>query len=297
VQSPIAPCVNCGRTPAPFIEKPQDYEYGVAWSTAFVRCPGCFLVTQEPRVRSQDIPKLYSANYFVHSEASTKNGLYSFLKKILDAKRINRLREYLPENGVLIEVGCGHGDFLRLLEKTRPDMSLTGVDIVDPGVFEGSSVKFYIGQLEDQKIESGSVDLIYSDALIEHVEDPVQFLKTCYRLLKPSGVVFGITPDHGSIDRLIFKKYWAGYHYPRHTFLFDHHNIIEILEKAGFTNVKLEGSNGLWAKSIKNITMTLPATKKRGIIHYGSMIAFYPVDLLINLFMCHGRMCFVAHHP
>jgi len=293
--SSIVPCVNCGAIPEPFIKNTLDYEYGIKWSSILVRCPNCKLVTQEPRIRSEDISKLYPVNYFVHSAASTKRGLYSFLKNKLDAKKINRINSYLPENAVALEVGCGNGAFLHSLEKARPDLTLTGVDIVDPGVFENSKVTFLTGQLEDKDIEESSVDLIFFDDLIEHVEDPVKFLNVCHRLLKPNGVIYGITPDHGSVDRLIFNKYWAGYHYPRHTFLFDHNNIRQILMKTGFTDIKLKGSNGLWVKSFKNIAVTLPATKKRGIIHYASMIAFYPVDLLINVFMCHGEMSFVAH--
>lgn len=290
----IPPCVNCGTTPEMFIEGTQDFEYGVEWSSSFVRCPKCGLVTQEPRILSEDIPKLYPDNYYVHSASSKKKGIYSILKKRLDNSKIKRLSDFLPKDGTIIEVGCGNGGFLLALEQARPDLSPIGIDIVDPGTLDDSNVKFYAGQLEQQTIESGSVDLIFFDDLLEHVENPVLFLEACHRLLKPNGVVFGITPDHASLDRLIFQKYWAGYHYPRHTFLFDHHNITQILNKANFGDVKLKGSNGLWVKSIKNITMTLPATKKRGLIHYGSMLAFYPLDLLINLFMCHGEMSFIA---
>lgn len=290
----IPPCVNCSSIPQPFIEDTQDYEYGVNWSSKFVRCNECGLVTQQPRIHNEDIPKLYPDNYFVHSASSKKKGIYSILKKRVDDSKIKRLSDYLPENGTIIEVGCGNGGFLLALEQARPDLNPIGIDIVDPGTLGDSNVTFYAGMLEEQSIESGTVDLIFFDDLLEHVEDPVKFLETCHRLLKPNGVIFGITPDHASLDRLLFKKYWAGYHYPRHTFLFDHHNIKQILHKAHFTDAKLKGSNGLWVKSIKNITMTLPATKKRGVIHYGSMIAFYPLDLLINLFTCHGEMSFIA---
>jgi len=291
----IVPCVNCGTTPEPFIVDTQDFEYGVKWSSMLVRCPKCHLVTQHPRISSDDISKLYPDNYFVHSAMSTKKSLYSLLKDKLDAKKINRINAYLPDGASAIEVGCGNGAFLRSLERSRPDLTLTGVDIVDPGIFENSNVTFLTGQLEDKDITENSIDLIFFDDLIEHVENPVTFLNVCHKLLKPGGVIFGITPDHGSLDRSMFQKYWAGYHYPRHTFLFDHHNIKQILNKTGFIDIKLKGSNGLWVKSIKNIVMELPATKKRGVIHYLLMIAFYPVDLFINMFMCHGEMSFVAH--
>lgn len=291
---PVEPCVNCNSTPSVFIKGTKDYEYGVDWSSVLVKCSKCGLVTQEPRIRAEDIPKLYPDNYFVHSDSSKKKGIYSFLKKRLDRIKIGRLTRYLPENAVVIEVGCGNGGFLLALEQARPDLLPIGIDIVNPGTLDNSNVKFYTGQLEDQDIQESSVDLIFFDDLLEHVENPVVFLEACYRLLRPGGVVFGITPDHASVDRLLFQKYWAGYHYPRHTFLFDHHNIAQILRKSNFSDVKISGSNGLWVKSIKNIIMTLPATKKRGLVHYGLMLAFYPLDILINLFTCHGEMSFIA---
>lgn len=287
-------CVNCGATPVVFINPALDYEYGVEWRSILVRCPRCGLVAQSPRVRSEDIPRLYPANYYVHGESSRKSRLYRALKTRTDNKKIRRLLPFLPRDGKVVEVGCGDGSFLRSLERARPDLSLIGVDIVDPGAFRESSVTFFAGQLENVDLALGSVDLIFFDDLLEHVENPVRFLEVCYGILKPGGVVFGITPDHASLDRLLFRKFWAGYHYPRHTFLFDHHNIRQILEKTRFGNIRVRGSNGLWIKSLKNVFVTLPATKKRGLLHYGGMLVFYPIDLLINLFMCHGEMSFIA---
>ena len=191
-------CVICDEQLTAFIDNTKDYEYGVAWSSKLVRCPKCNLVTQMPSVKSEDIPKLYPSNYFVHSADSKKKGIYSLLKEKLDAKKINRLRSYLPQNGTAIEVGCGNGAFLRSLENHRPDLSLIGIDIVDPGVFDQSRVKFITGQLEATDIKDGSVDLLFFDDLLEHVENPVTFLETCHRILKPNGV---ITTQVGSYDK------------------------------------------------------------------------------------------------
>lgn len=288
-------CINCGSSLQPFIDDIKDYEYGVKWSSVFVKCPKCGLVTQEPRVQGGEIPKLYPDSYFVHSSASLAiSGIYGTLKNQLDKQKIRKVSNFLPEGGSFLEVGCGNGSFLKTLQRVRPDGILHGVDIKDPGALDASGIRFYKGLLEDARFETASMDVAFFDELIEHVEAPIAFLEECHRILRPKGIVYGITPDHLSLDRVLFGKYWAGYHYPRHTFLFDHHNLPQILSKAAFETISLKGSRGLWIRSMKNLLMKLPGTKKRGIAHYGGTILFYPVDMAINLFRCHGEMTFIA---
>jgi len=153
---------------------------------------------------------------------------------------------------------------------------------------------FLHGQLEEVDIPEESVDMIYCSNLIEHLADPTLFLTRGLRMLKPGGLLYGVTPDHLSVDRYLFGKYWAGYHYPRHTFVFNHRNLPMLFEKIGFLKVQTKGSCSFWYLSLANRLLKLPGLKKRGLGFAAVTALFLPLDLMLNLFTCHGSMTFTA---
>jgi hypothetical protein len=124
------------------------------------------------------------------------------------------------------------------------------------------------------------------------VADPPRFLAKCRAILRPGGVIVGVTPDHLSLDRHLFGRYWAGYQYPRHTFVFDHRNIRTLLERAGFEIVRITGSHAYWYLSLANLLVERPGSKKRGLATITALFA--PLDFLINRFRVHGSMTFVG---
>jgi SAM-dependent methyltransferase len=298
----MSACALCGigatsdRQPSlsPLIRDIQDYEYGVPWRSELWACAGCGLVTQEPRVAPADVPKLYPSTYLAHSGSSRAQGLYGRLKSILGRREAGLLARHVPRGGRVVDVGCGNGKFLSVLHDLRPDIGLAGVDIADVGITGLPDFTFYHGQLEEVAIEQSSFDAVYCSNLIEHVPDPLVFLRKCHEILKPGGMIFGITPDHLSLDRYVFGRYWAGYHYPRHTFIFNHRNIRAILERAGFEVVQVRGSHAYWYLSLANVMLERPGTRRRGLAFAAITALFAPLDLLINRFRVHGSMTFIG---
>lgn len=287
-------CINCGASLAALLDDVQDWEYGVAWSSRLVMCTKCGLVTHDPAIVSSQIEQLYPSNYLAHSAASRSKSIYGRLKALLGRLGARGVSREIPAGGSCLEVGCGNGSFLRVLTEVRPDIQVAGVDIADVGVSGVPNFTFYRGQLEDVDFGERRFDVVYCSNLIEHVPDPLRFLRKVAELLKPDGVIYGITPDHLSIDRFIFRRYWAGYHYPRHTFVFNHHNIVQILEKCGYRAPRVRGAYGFWYLSLANRFVELPGTKRRGLMFALVTAAFLPLDVLVNRFRCHGSMTFVA---
>jgi SAM-dependent methyltransferase len=289
-----AACINCGGSCAPLLDDIQDWEYGVAWRSRLVECEGCGLVTHDPPIASSEIERLYPANYLAHSPASRSKSIYGRLKALLGRLGVRGVSREIPAGGSCLEIGCGNGSFLRVLTEARPDIEVAGVDIADVGVTGVPRFTFYRGQLEDVDFEDRRFDVVYCSNLIEHVADPFRFLRKVAQILKPTGVIYGITPDHLSIDRYLWRRYWAGYHYPRHTFVFNHENIRQILQKCGFQATRVSGAYGFWYLSLANRFVELPGTKPRGAMFAAVTAAFLPFDLLVNRFRCHGSMTFVA---
>lgn len=269
-----------------------DWEYGVKWPSNLMKCPDCGLVTQSPSVQANEIESLYPNNYMAHSAASGSKSIYGKLKSYLANRTAKRIANTIPPNGTFLEIGCGNGQLLETLASLRSDVELIGVDIKQTGIDQLSNFAFHHGQFENVDIEQKSIDVIYCSNLIEHVPDPLIFVRKIFQSLKTEGLLLGVTPDHHSLDRFLFGRYWAGYHYPRHTFVFNHRNIVTLLQRSGFDRITTRGSYSFWALSFANRFIELPGGKKRGLLFALITAAFLPLDLIINLFRCHGSMTF-----
>ncbi|MEM6990958.1 MAG: class I SAM-dependent methyltransferase [Myxococcota bacterium] len=287
-------CLNCQAPLSSLYDDIRDFEYGVAWESRLVICPECGLVTHSPNIEVEQIGLLYPSNYHAYTGGSGGRGLYWKLRKALAQFTLRGLISVLPPEGRFLEVGCGNGSFLRLLAEARPDLELHGVDIVDTEIRDIPNFTFHKGMLEDADLEPDAFDTVYFNNLIEHVANPFVFLERCREILGSGGMVYGNTPDHLSLDRYLFRRHWAGYHYPRHTYVFDHHNFRQILEKVGFTGIKLKGSYAFWSLSLRNMLAEGHGPKKRGLSHAAITLAMLPLDLVVNLFRCHGAMTFSA---
>ena len=294
-------CIICAKleeysynTMKPFIDDIEDYEYGIKEERELHECSSCGLVSVHPAFDSNDLLSLYPSEYSSYSNKSSSKSLFTFMKSILNKSEANKVVKYIPHGGTLLEVGCGNGLFLEEVNNIRPDIKLIGLDIVETNSIDKNLIQFHIGQFESYKKEIDKCDLIYFSNLIEHVIDPIAFLDKCNITLKNTGFIYGVTPNHNSIDRRIFKQYWGGYHYPRHTNIFNDKNIKTILDLTNFEIIKITGLNGFWYISFANLFIKLNGYKKRGVSFAICSLLFLPLDIFVNLFITHGSMTFIG---
>lgn len=298
--APIDACPICGATTEtdaaafePLERGIRDFEYGVERESTYVRCRTCGLVLQSPRVGAAEIPGLYPDDYQAYKKPSSR--LFSRLKDVLvgrDARRVLSMADG-PAPAIL-EVGCGNGAFLSRLQQVAPDATLVGIDIKDLGVAQNPRLRFYEGQIEETEIAEGPFDVIYCSNLIEHVPDPIAFLRRLHSLLKPGAKLVLVTPNHRSLDRYVFGRYWGGYHFPRHTVLFDHKTIVAALEATGFDARSVSGGFAYWAISMSNLLYRDAGRRPRGLAFAAITALMLPFDLAVNLVRPHGSMTVIA---
>ncbi|MFC1587369.1 class I SAM-dependent methyltransferase [Planctomycetota bacterium] len=124
-----------------------------------------------------------------------------FFKELEDYLPV--LYKYYPGRGLLLDVGCGTGEFLRLAQKDGWQVS--GVEPA-PNIVEILRGKFavpvYQGFFEKVEIASESIDCLTMWDVIEHLYDPGSALKKVSELLKPGGIFVFKTPN----ERSLFKR-------------------------------------------------------------------------------------------
>lgn len=118
------------------------------------------------------------------------------------AKQVNamyyarKLGGVLREGAMVLDLGCGTGVSLDLFREAAPGARWIGVDIehspeVDARTRDDGEFRTFDGV--NIPADSGSIDLIYSRQVFEHVRHPEPLLSDIRRVLKPGGSFVGST--------------------------------------------------------------------------------------------------------
>ena len=125
----------------------------------------------------------------------------------------------LPNNGQILDVGCGNGGISLLLAEQRPDLRITGIDFERKSIEDASSyaerngfknLKFEQGDAHQLHFDDGVFDGVVCQTVLTHVRDAQTVVKEMARVLKPGGVFFAAEyTESGAIsdyDNIQFTK-------------------------------------------------------------------------------------------
>lgn len=159
----------------------------------------------------------------------------------------------LRDGDRVLEIGCGNGYFLSLLNRLGRKISLTGIDndelaLKDAKKFIGDDeVKLNFADAAKLPFPANSFDKIIMSEVIEHVKDEEKCLNEAYRVLKSSGI-FSLTTCNIDFPFLwdpinwilqhffgthIEKGFWAGI-WNQHTRMYKKSTIEKLVKEAGF---------------------------------------------------------------
>jgi len=239
-------CPLCGSTRRDRALLTRDHEYASTPRMNFTlqRCADCQLYYLSPRPALSELSRIYPPEYLnFHTGDEAPGPLRRLLRKMsvreisnrLQTSRYRRLLERHDSLGAtrILDVGCGDGYVLNLLRRILPAAERVGVE-VDAGAAAKASNqhRVVVGDFLSAPIE-GTFDLIVSSHVIEHVADPLGFLRRIGGLLAPGGVAIIDTPN---IETPLFRllgRHWGGIHSPRHWALFSARTITALAERAG----------------------------------------------------------------
>ncbi len=141
----------------------------------------------------------------------------------------------MPGRNLLLDVGCGNGQFLAAALKAG--WACHGVDF-DPKVVETAKcldIEVALGSLAEKQFPDDFFDAITLSHVIEHIHHPAELLKECARVLKPGGTLWVATPNADSIIRRWFQRNWLAYAPPHHLVLFNSRSIRKLIERLGLS--------------------------------------------------------------
>ena len=243
-------CNNCGADDTDLVTVGHEFEYDNTTPDEFpvVRCRRCGLVYLNPRPAVSELSTIYPPNYFSYSlvkeDQENRSSLTYKLRKALYARKFRGDLEQCPgfrEGGTarVLDIGCGDGRNLNWYKEMAPGRVETcGVEL-DPKakrIAEANGHTVWLTRFEELDVAAESFDLITSNHVIEHVEDPTAMSRKAWQLLRPDGVYAFETPNIDCLDARWFRdKYWGGYHFPRHWIFYTRETIERLLARTGFS--------------------------------------------------------------
>lgn len=268
VLEPVACCL-CGSTAAEPVAVGEDFEYRTSDDTFLaVRCPRCSLVYLDPRPTEAELGTIYPDDYHAFEFSEERYGLVHTVRSRLEAWRVLRAARGLPAHARVLDVGCGDGFHLSLLEEHGPGTwRLEGIDVDGRAVEAARSrgLEVHHGRIEDAGLPEAAYDLALLIQTVEHVADPPGLLRAVHRVLRPGGRLLVVTDNTGSLDfRLFRSRHWGGYHFPRHWNLFDEPSLRKLAEVTGFEVATLSTmvSPVNWTYSVRNALDDLDAPRR-----------------------------------
>lgn len=140
----------------------------------------------------------------------------------------------------ILDVGCGTGYGMQLLEKQYPAATVIGLDISPVMLRQAYAKKRWwkkralvLADAFEIPIRDASIDLIYANFLLPFCDDLATLLSTWYRLLKPGGLLMFTTLGPDTFKEL--RHSWAEVDNNMHVQSFlDMHDIGDLLLETQF---------------------------------------------------------------
>lgn len=121
--------------------------------------------------------------------------------------------------------------------------SLHGVDILEEPILQLKQKGYSVYTVEELKGKSNRYDIVLMSDVIEHVNDPVEFLKFYSNFLKPDGKMLVSTPNSNRANNFIHILFNNNYSVnPEHTFWFCPRTMAEVVSRTS-----LQISEFYWA--------------------------------------------------
>lgn len=185
--------------------------------------------------------------------------LFEFIRKLTIP--FSQIEEFVPKKGKILDVGCGHGAFSRMLAQNFPETKVLGIDPSNHKITMAKSNSLNLPNLSYKnsylKDIQGNFDcIVIMDVLylLPH-EEKIKTLKLCSKLLNKNGLLILNEIDYKPTSlmfKLLFleeiimvKTLKYTYSDKRELFFLSTKNYLKELKKIGYTIITSKDIQGV----------------------------------------------------
>jgi 2-polyprenyl-3-methyl-5-hydroxy-6-metoxy-1,4-benzoquinol methylase len=208
--------------------------------TAFY-CESCehgFLIPEKKETNENYYSDTYRTEYSHHASGAATNAREIFdVYKKYQTERVSIVSPYLSKESKILEVGASAGQFLVNIEK---QVALVNAVELDTSCCEFMQTKLGIDAdskvLKESKFASDEYDIVCAFQVMEHIENPVNFLHDLKSSLKNGGVAFIEVPNLRDPLLSIWdvNSYQTFYYHSAHLHYFTDKSLRKVAMDAGF---------------------------------------------------------------
>ena len=203
-------------------------------------CSNCSLYYVEKYFSENDLNFLYKKlkdNNFAENEDAhirTQNSYLKLVTKHFKNKKNCEIIEYGPDLGILSEeIQSYYNPIKYHLVEPNASLHTTLKKINNAKIYENDN---FIKNLKDE-----SIDLIVMIHVFDHILNPFEKINFLQKKLKPSGKIFLVTHNTGSLLRFVQNKNWPPFclHHPQ---LYNKSSLRMLLKRSKFKYVNFSST-------------------------------------------------------
>jgi len=196
----------------------------------------------KPQPNLEKLNDYYNSEDYISHTNSKRNifeKIYQIIRRYTINRKIKLINSIKTENKILLDIGCGTGDFL--FKAKQKGWTITGIEpnekarniankVTKNLVFDTNSLN---------KLKENKYDVITLWHVLEHLPNLDDQINKLKKLLKKKGTLIIAVPNYKSHDAQIYKSNWAAYDVPRHLWHFSKSSIKKLFEEKNMKVVKI----------------------------------------------------------
>jgi 2-polyprenyl-3-methyl-5-hydroxy-6-metoxy-1,4-benzoquinol methylase len=218
----------------------QELKHGreTVYDVSVIQCRSCGVRRRMPGI-VDNYEAEYHEPYVDQGHTIHPHQIYHFADLMT-----SRLTQFFEKNMKFLDVGCSTGRALRLAATIG--FEATGLDFSRWATEHCAKLGFTTrhGSLIGQWQEADVFDVIHCCHTIEHVPDPLAYLREMHRLLKPKGQLMLACPNYASVPRLVLREKWI-WCLDSHLWQFTARQMRSLLAATGFKVVSAKTHHGM----------------------------------------------------
>lgn len=228
-------CCICGSEDLVFEQNIEDFDSNLGMFE-LIKCNKCGMYYTSPYPSSETLPNLYT-NRDTRNFDLNNSCMFTYIKDFLAKRQIRSMaRDVSNKNLLIADIGCGDGRFAAYFQEIFYKSEVHAFDFSDIPPeriknLKGKAPKYFnTRNFYDNNVK---YDIIFLRYVVEHVENPKEFLGKMITKLSDNGYIHIEVPNIKNGLAKLFNRYLPSYYPPYHLLHYTKENLAYMLSELG----------------------------------------------------------------